>query len=682
MGAGFVGLDTALSGLSASQKALEVTSHNVSNLSTQGYSRQSVVMASAYPRTYGSGWKVEMGVSIQQIRQIRHTFMDNIYRTESNALGYWQARSTAIDDLQAILGEPMTAGLQSSLNNFWDAWQEVSKAPESLTIRALLKQRAEALVESLNHIGAQINKLQDDLNNEIKLRIDEVNEITRQIAELNVKIMSAEAAGNAPNDYYDQRNALVDRLSTLVEVDTWLGPEGNLDILVGGYFLVSKGVQTRIYAAPNDDLSSFYTPKLEGTDVEINLGKGLIQGLLEARGQVSGAKGSYDNGTPNTTADITIVVDAANTSEAYRLQIRNHIRQLADDLEKRGLDYNLRLMVTGTGEAIESTDFGKDADALVDAIPTGNYENGTYDFGDIIDEAAAKSDPNANRYILVFSEASINGNGVVASDDTVSSYVSRLNQNGITLSVVTSEIYYDAGEDAEKGWSFITGGTDGKTYNIGAADYESLMKSISKDINDNVNKRISTVPEDLNIISSVKKQLNALINIMAREINYIHQSGKTLNGKDGGLFFDTLDSSLPLEMGNIAISSDLKDLNNIVASATDANGDNTIALQIAGLRNENLMTGNGKILSLDTYYQNIILHVGYLGQEATNMYESQKQLVNQADQIRQSVMGVSLDEEMTNMIKYQYAYNANSKMISVINSMLETIIFRLGVAGR
>ena len=346
MSISFFGMDTALSGLAANQKALEVTGHNVSNLGTAGYSRQSAIMASAHTRRYGN-WKVEMGVDIQQIRQIRHTFTDNIYRSESNALGYWEARSQAVRDVQSILGEPMTAGFQNSLNNFWDAWQELSKAPESLTIRALLKQRAESLVESMNHIGTQLNKLQSDLNNEIRLRIDEVNDITEKIAKLNVKIMSAEAAGNSPNDYYDERNMLVDRLSTLVAAETWVGPEGNMDIIVDGYFLVSRGIQTRIYAAPNQDLSSFYTPKLEGIDVAIDVGQGVIKGLLEARGEVDGAKGSYDNGTPNTSADITIVVDAANTSETYRTQIKDHIRQMAEDLEKRGLNYHLRLVVTG-----------------------------------------------------------------------------------------------------------------------------------------------------------------------------------------------------------------------------------------------------------------------------------------------------------------------------------------------
>jgi len=276
------GMDTAISGLTANQRALEVVGHNVANLGTPGYSRQTAVMSSSPVRIYGSGWRVEMGCDIDEIRQIRHAFNDNIYRTESNNLGYWESRSKGISYLEAILGEPMKPGFQTALNIFWDAFQELSKAPESLTVRALVKQRAISLVNYLNQVSSQINKLQADLNNEIKQRIEEVNQITQKIAKLNVSIMSAEAAGNLPNDYYDERNLLVDRLSMLVNAETWITPEGSMDILVGGYFLVSKGEQYDLIAAPNSDLSQFFTPKLRTItgDIDINVGMGIIKGLL------------------------------------------------------------------------------------------------------------------------------------------------------------------------------------------------------------------------------------------------------------------------------------------------------------------------------------------------------------------------------------------------------------------
>ena len=79
--------------------------------------------------------------------------------------------------------------------------------------------------------------------------------------------------------------------------------------------------------------------------------------------------------------------------------------------------------------------FGQDIDALVDAIPTGSYEPDVYDFGQIIDEAASKPDPGVNRYMLMFTGQSLNGDGSLATDPMISDYISRLNQHGITLSV-------------------------------------------------------------------------------------------------------------------------------------------------------------------------------------------------------------------------------------------------------
>jgi len=203
MSINFIGLNTAVSGMNSNQKSLEVTGHNIANLSTLGFTRQQAVLQTAQIRYIANSW-VEMGASVQEIRQIRHTFLDNIYRREVNALGYWEARMTGVKDLEAILGEPILDGLQNALNEFWNAWQELAKQPDSLTVRALVRQRGEALVYHINHMGSQINKLQDDINNEIIKRIEEVNEITAKIAKLNVLIASAEIAGNKANDYYDR----------------------------------------------------------------------------------------------------------------------------------------------------------------------------------------------------------------------------------------------------------------------------------------------------------------------------------------------------------------------------------------------------------------------------------------------------------------------------------------------
>jgi flagellar hook-associated protein 1 FlgK len=133
------------------------------------------------------------------------------------------------------------------------------------------------------------------------------------------------------------------------------------------------------------------------------------------------------------------------------------------------------------------------------------------------------------------------------------------------------------------------------------------------------------------------------------------------------------------------LNGNLSNLNNIVASKTGSQGDNAIALQIADLRSEKMnFTGEpeGEQLSLDEFYSRLILNFANEGSRADQMLASQTTLVTQADNLRNSIGGVSLDEEMTNMMKFQFAYNASSRTLNVLDEMLETVINRLGITGR
>ena len=124
------------------------------------------------------------------------------------------------------------------------------------------------------------------------------------------------------------------------------------------------------------------------------------------------------------------------------------------------------------------------------------------------------------------------------------------------------------------------------------------------------------------------------------------------------------------------------DLNNIVASTGQTNGDNTIVKKITELRLTSFIEDTEKPMTVDEYYQAIIMNVGNIGRTASGIAESQRKLVEAADNDRNSIMGVSLDEEMTHMMKFKYSYNAATKSISVVNEMLDTVINRMGHVGR
>lgn len=648
MGVSFASYEIARSGLMVNERGLYVTGHNISNVNTAGYVRQQAVMKNGpYESYYTRGGMVQygLGADIEEIRQIRHTFLDNIYRQENTTLGYWESRQKTFQDVEAVMAEPMESGLQNVLNQFWDSWQELSKEPDSLTVRALVRQRSEALVQQINHMGTQLDRLQSDLNSEISVRIDEVNDITRQIAKLNVTILKSEVSGDSANDYRDQRNTLIDRLTKLVKADVNEMQDGQVDITVGGYFIVQKGVSTDLYAAERNAGDNFYVVKLAGTNTEVPLKSGIIKGLMESRGEVSGAVGSYENGTPNTKTDVVFYVDRStiSTTEMSEADLQDRIDAYRKELEKMGLDCEIQTVSI-------STSTGDIAAAI----------NGT------------TLRPDANKYAVLIT------NGTLAAAD-LTALQTELTNKGMDASVVT-----DTANTAA--WSSLTAANDGMTYDLdqfnNTTDYLAYVNSMASDTNRDVSSNSSLVPESLNIVSDMRRRLNAMVNVMLREINYLHQSGKDLKNNFGLEIFTTTNSGRPLEMGNIQINPKLSDLSLIAASGTGDSGDNTIALQIANLRNKSMIDDNTGTVSIDDYYQDIILHMGNNGADSVNIAESQRKLVEAADASRQAITGVSMDEEMTNMMKYKFAYDAASRVLNIIDSMMETIVNRLGMTGR
>jgi flagellar hook-associated protein 1 FlgK len=130
------------------------------------------------------------------------------------------------------------------------------------------------------------------------------------------------------------------------------------------------------------------------------------------------------------------------------------------------------------------------------------------------------------------------------------------------------------------------------------------------------------------------------------------------------------------------LNPNLSDLSNIATSKTGESGDNSNAREIANLRNAVLVGDSTGMVSLDDYYQDIILHIGNSGADAMNITESQNTLVESADAQRIAITGVSMDEEMTSMMKFKFAYDASSRVLNIIDSMIETVVNRLGLVGR
>ncbi|SFE65015.1 flagellar hook-associated protein 1 FlgK [Thermoanaerobacter thermohydrosulfuricus] len=278
----FQGLEIAKTGLFVSQKALDVTGHNIANANTPGYTRQVVDMASiAPPTTFGMydqwGKAIGEGVKIQDIRQIRDQFLDNQFRRENKFLGEWETKAQVLAAVEDIFNEPSDSGINTVLNDFFNSLQELSKNPEILTVRAEVRERAIALADTFNTVYQHLYDKLNELNSTIQSRISEINSYADRISKLNNEIYRFELTGQTANDLRDQRNLLVDQLSKLVNITTYEDSNGNFRIDIAGQALVDGSTAFTM----SMDSTGNVVWDLTGTSV--NPSSGILKGLLDMR---------------------------------------------------------------------------------------------------------------------------------------------------------------------------------------------------------------------------------------------------------------------------------------------------------------------------------------------------------------------------------------------------------------
>ncbi|KGX86314.1 flagellar hook-associated protein FlgK [Pontibacillus litoralis] len=215
----FQGLEISIRGMYAQQSALYTTGHNISNANTYGYSRQRVNFEQTGPYPPASRnrpqipGQVGSGVEIGSVQRVRDQFLDEQYRLENSKVGYYHTRSEGLIKMEEVMNEPSDFGLSKTMDEFWKAWQDLANNPEDAGARAQVKQRGIAVAETFNFLYGSLTSIRNDYKNELEVAQNEINSLAKQIHEVNKEISEVEAHGYVPNDLYDERDRLVDKLS-------------------------------------------------------------------------------------------------------------------------------------------------------------------------------------------------------------------------------------------------------------------------------------------------------------------------------------------------------------------------------------------------------------------------------------------------------------------------------------
>ncbi|WP_394188502.1 flagellar hook-associated protein FlgK [Paenisporosarcina quisquiliarum] len=562
----FMGLEASKRGLFTQQTALYTTGHNIANANTAGYSRQRVNMQPTlgFP---GTGLNAPMtpgfigtGVEAGSVQRIRDTFTDSQFRQESNKLGYWESRSSAISQMEDVLNEPSDYGLAKSMDEFWKSLQDLSVNPENGGARAVVVQRGIAVADSFNYMHKSISEIKDNAAKEIGISLNNVNSILEQIGDLNRQITAIEPNGYMPNDLYDARDNLLDELGQFFPIETSNTPSG------GNALKVAEGSVT-------------VSIKLkDGTSLK--------------------------------------VVDGNDFAQLRTSSVNKPIGDVTPDGAVKGF-YLVQL------------------------------------------------DSNGNETLL-----DKNMNPTVGIDD---------DSDPLTPDVEVAEVhdilnFYDLGK--------IKSLTNSYGY-VSGTDTDPLTSVTS-----NIVK---------GLFPDMITKLNTMAKAFAEEFNRIHigdgtteyPKGSDINGRPGQAFFvDDNETDSNIDASNIYVSNEIiKDPGKIVASDSaptvspdDAEpGNGNFALKLANMKFENL-SDLGEV-SVQTYFQSVIGQLGVDGQQASRLMFNTATLQQAVAERRASVSSVSLDEEMTNMITFQQAYNASARMITVVDETLDKIINGMGRVG-
>ncbi|HHX94693.1 MAG TPA: flagellar hook-associated protein FlgK, partial [Clostridia bacterium] len=316
----FSGLYICLRAMQAQQLSLETYAHNIANAETDGFSRQRAVLETTPPwpmpsiNSSGMVGQVGTGVDVARIERLRDAYLDVQIRKEKGILGEWTIKQDTLEQIEIIFQEPTETGLNSLLTQFWDSWLQLSMNSEgtSSAVRTTVVETASSLCDALRHTKMQLGALSEDMDNIIKIKVDQVNSIAEQIDALNNQIKTLKTAGFEPNDLMDQRDLLLDELAGVIDFKFQENDDGTIDV---NFF----NTETGIYDSPLVDGAggSFNTLKIQDDsavlvkgsgeqteEIEITVSRGELKGLFNSKEMLDQYKEDLETFVANLITEV------------------------------------------------------------------------------------------------------------------------------------------------------------------------------------------------------------------------------------------------------------------------------------------------------------------------------------------------------------------------------------------
>ena len=285
----FGSLYIGVSGLQTSQNALNTTAHNMSNIDTVGYTRQQVQQGTRIYKTLSTSataisyQQTGLGVNYTQVKQIRDDFLDKAYRRESGRSAFYEVSTSAFDEVYNLFQELEGEAFADSISNLWKSVEDLARDPGNAVGQGVFVKRCSEFVTRSQAVYKGLKEYQDNLNLQVKKQVDTINAYGKRIAELNAEIQKIEGGMvEKANDLRDERNLLIDELSSIANIECRTNADGNIIIKFEGKDFVKSDSANEI-CLYTDLNTGFYTPYWK------HLAKPNADGKVDAEG-IKGAE--------------------------------------------------------------------------------------------------------------------------------------------------------------------------------------------------------------------------------------------------------------------------------------------------------------------------------------------------------------------------------------------------------
>ena len=640
-------LSIGKSALSAAQVGLSTTGHNIANASTPGYSRQVVVQSAAQSQDFGYGY-IGQGAEVSAVTRVYNEILSKqAIHSQSVSAGI-DAYNGQLSTINNMLSDA-ASGLNPAMNDFFASVQDLAANPSDTPTRQAMLSNAQSLVNRFQSTSGRLNEIRNDLNTQLASSVSLVNTYAKQIASLNDVIDKAiSATGNTPNDLMDQRDQLVLELSKQIKTTVVSQGEGSYNVFAGNGLPLVVGADTYMLtttSSPTDPtrLEIAYQNKNKSTVLGVDsLPGGVIGGLLQFRSE------SLDS-IQNQLGQIALTLgDTFNTQHAQGLDLYGKpggaLFNIADPVVSSSA-YN-------TGNAIVESKI-VDGRAVTISDYRLQYDGTNYKITRLSD-SAVQSFTSLPQTLdgLSFSQSS---GTMLAGDD----FVIRPTQNAATtMSVAITDTrklaaggpaLSTANNSANTGSASISTATVANTYSS-----SPIVSALGLTYNTGSPGTFTLAPSS----QSVTVTIGSTSTTFPPGTPITYTSGATIT--IGGL--SVVISGTPNNGDQFTITP----------NTSNGPGDNRNGLLLGGLQSQGTLNN-----SSDTYsnaFGQLVSSVGNKTRELNVTGAAEAKVLEQATAAVQSESGVNLDEEATNLLRYQQAYQAAGKMMQIASQLFDVLL--------